>query len=200
MSYTGEKRNAYMREWNKRQNNPETRTTVELPRERFLRLKNSGLCGMCGAPRTNYKELCDECTAARNIRQARYTHKCKAEKKCSRCAAPTDGQFNLCDTCRHAVSIYRKTLRKDLKLEAFQKYGGPVCVCCGETHELLLTLDHINNDGAEHRRSLGYKKAAFYEWLRKNNYPPGYQVLCWNCNMGKHLNGGVCPHKEKENA
>jgi hypothetical protein len=23
-------------------------------------------------------------------------------------------------------------------------------------------------------------------------------VLCWNCNCGRYLNGGVCPHKARE--
>ncbi len=25
--------------------------------------------------------------------------------------------------------------------------------------------------------------------------PEGFQVLCWNCNLGKYYNGGVCPHR-----
>jgi len=33
-------------------------------------------------------------------------------------------------------------------------------------------------------------------WLRKYNYPKGFQVLCHNCNMAKRF--GVCPHKEKK--
>jgi len=27
-------------------------------------------------------------------------------------------------------------------------------------------------------------------------YPDGFQVACWNCNAGRDLNGGVCPHQE----
>jgi hypothetical protein len=34
----------------------------------------------------------------------------------------------------------------------------------------------------------------FYSWLRRNNYPEGYQVLCFNCNIAKGLYG-VCPHQ-----
>ena len=28
---------------------------------------------------------------------------------------------------------------------------GRACSCCGETEPAFLTIDHVNNDGAEHR-------------------------------------------------
>ena len=36
-----------------------------------------------------------------------------------------------------------------------------------------------------------------YEWIKRNNYPDGFQVLCWNCNSGKGANGGICPHERQ---
>jgi len=79
------------------------------------------------------------------------------------------------------------------KLEAFNKYGGPVCACCGETHFDSLTIDHLNNDGHAHKRKSGSKISgrALYNWLKKNNYPFGYQVLCFNCNYLKHILGHI---------
>lgn len=74
-------------------------------------------------------------------------------------------------------------------------YGGPVCACCGETIYEFLTIDHMNNDGADHRRAIGQH---LYRWLIENDYPEGFQVLCMNCNYGKQRNGGVCPHKDLE--
>jgi hypothetical protein len=71
-------------------------------------------------------------------------------------------------------------------------------VCCGETEPLFLTLDHINGGGNKHRREIkesGKGSGSFYEWLKRNGYPPGFQVLCQNCNVGKWRNGGVCPHQ-----
>jgi len=81
----------------------------------------------------------------------------------------------------------------------FAAYGGYTCACCGETEPKFLSIDHINNDGGEERRSGLYSSSgtAFYLWLRKNAFPPGYQVLCMNCQVGKHRNGGVCPHQCK---
>jgi hypothetical protein len=33
--------------------------------------------------------------------------------------------------------------------------------------------------------------------LRRNNYPEGFQILCMNCQFGKRMNNGVCPHTSK---
>lgn len=90
---------------------------------------------------------------------------------------------------------------RELRHEAVMAYGGYKCACCGEAEPLFLELDHVNNDGAEHRRSLGYTDrngkgggTAVLQWLKANSYPPIMQVLCANCNKGKARNGGVCPH------
>lgn len=84
-----------------------------------------------------------------------------------------------------------------LQNEAMIAYGGYVCACCGETEPLFLTLDHVNNDGGKFRKESGFLHHGnkFYKWLKDNGYPPGYQVLCSNCNHGKHRNHGVCPHQ-----
>lgn len=86
----------------------------------------------------------------------------------------------------------REAQRK-LKAAAYAAYGGFKCACCGETTEAFLSLDHVNNDGAQHRKISDRRK--IYHWLRDNKYPTGFQVLCMNCNFGKARNGGICPHK-----
>ena len=93
---------------------------------------------------------------------------------------------------KNALSHYYR-----LQHDAVMAYGGYVCACCGETEPLFLTIDHVRSDGAAHRKRLGSLGGArFYKWLRDNGYPPGFQVLCMNCNHGRHRNGGKCPHKE----
>jgi hypothetical protein len=80
-----------------------------------------------------------------------------------------------------------------LKLQTFAAYGG-ACECCGETTVAFLTIDHINDDGSAHRREL--EKTTMYRWLKRHGYPKdGYRLLCFNCNCGRRVNGGVCPHK-----
>lgn len=78
-------------------------------------------------------------------------------------------------------------------------YGGPECKCCGEDHLMMLQVDHINGGGTQHRKEIG-GCVRFYPWLKANNFPPGYQILCANCNVAKYLNGGVCPHEEERQA
>ncbi len=79
-----------------------------------------------------------------------------------------------------------------LKNTVLTHYGAR-CVCCGEDEIAFLALDHKENDGADHRRKIGIGH-VFYRWIIDNNYPSSIQVLCNNCNIGKHKNGGSCPH------
>lgn len=81
---------------------------------------------------------------------------------------------------------YQRKYRLKLKSETFERYGGEICACCSETGIQFLTLDHIDGDGAAHRKSIGSSGGReFYQWLKTNGYPPGYQVLCWNCNSAR---------------
>ena len=97
---------------------------------------------------------------------------------------------------RHRDTTKRE--RQRVKDEVFAAYGGYRCACCPETEPLFMSLDHIHNDGAAERKRLGHGGSgiAFYRSLQRLGYPPGYQVLCMNCNFGKRMNGGVCPHKK----
>lgn len=71
-------------------------------------------------------------------------------------------------------------------------YGGR-CTCCGETQFEFLTIDHTGNDGAEHRRTVTGTRNIVH-WLIRNQFPNGFQILCWNCNTAKQFHGG-CPHQ-----
>jgi len=89
---------------------------------------------------------------------------------------------------------YRRLLRK----EVFEAYGNK-CVCCGITQLLFLTIDHIEGNGNAHRKSINRSSGAgFYSWLKQNGYPPQFQILCFNCNMGRERNKGICPHSSED--
>lgn len=77
----------------------------------------------------------------------------------------------------------------------FAAYGGYRCACCGETNRDFLTIDHANGGGGEHRRVV--PAAAMMAWLKRNGFPPGFQILCFNCNCGRGKRNmrGVCPHQ-----
>lgn len=91
-----------------------------------------------------------------------------------------------------------------LKRETIDHYGGK-CSCkgCNETELVMLTIDHVFGGGNEHRRKLFKRKhsggggESFYRWLKANNWPEGFRVLCFNCNYAHHRLG-YCPHTRKK--
>ena len=46
----------------------------------------------------------------------------------------------------------------------------------------MLSIDHVNNDGAAERRRLGSSEAGsqLYYRLRREGFPEGYVCLCFN--------------------
>jgi hypothetical protein len=75
-----------------------------------------------------------------------------------------------------------------VKLEVFTHYcsGEPHCQCPGCRTVFLgfLQTDHILGNGCEHFNLKGKRMGGLllWQWLKKNNYPPGFQILCANCN------------------
>ena len=81
-----------------------------------------------------------------------------------------------------------------LKLEVLSHYG-PNCTlgCCWEGCTVIdvdmLSLDHVNNDGAEHRRTVGKNKTGekMYRLVKTEGFPNGFQTLCMNHQTKKKL-------------
>jgi hypothetical protein len=98
-------------------------------------------------------------------------------------------------TCRKCGKAKRFSKTRRLKIKVLMHYGAK-CVCCGESQIEFLTLDHINNDGAKHKRTIKKRGSQFYRWIVQNLYPNFLRVLCWNCNcaLGSF---GYCPHAER---
>lgn len=96
---------------------------------------------------------------------------------------------------------WQRHYRMEYRKMVFDHYGH-ACVCCGETIDKFLTIDHINNDGYTARKEKLHPRdsASLYRWLVKNNFPKNFQVLCMNCNFGKSRNNGICPHQEPSTA
>lgn len=105
---------------------------------------------------------------------------------------------------RDQTNLRIKIRRKNEKHEVMSIYskGEPMCACCNESIFEFLEIDHISgrkqmvND--EKLRMLGYDSKLqgkeLYLWLKKNNCPEGFQVLCSNCNKAK-WQFGKCPHQ-----
>lgn len=135
--------------------------------------------------------------ASRRYRQSlgdEYRRK-TAQRRKDRMSEMTPEELANFRACERAKT---KRLIAKLKDEAFVAYGGWRCACCGESERLFLSIDHIDGNGRKMREIHG-QTGMFYRWLKKCGYPPGFQILCINCNFGKHQNGGVCPHQVRRN-
>ena len=96
---------------------------------------------------------------------------------------------------RKYYSVYNRKNRKAHRMQFFEMYGAE-CACCGETDKRFLTLDHINDDGNTHRKKRN-SEGILFDAISKFA-PEEYQVLCFNCNYGRAINHGVCPHSPHE--
>jgi hypothetical protein len=151
---------------------PEYRKHVnERSKKRLRRLSDSGLCKYCGErPHVEDSVHCADC-----LIRNREWYKASVDSRRANAAKN----------------------RLKWKLQVFEAYGGAICACCGEKELIFLTLDHINGGGNAERKKIG-RSCKMFRHLINNKFPIGYQVLCYNCNSGKHLNGGVCPHQQKK--
>lgn len=95
------------------------------------------------------------------------------------------------------LNIRQKEIRLTIKKEVFMAYGNR-CACCEETILAFLTIDHINGGGREHRKKVGGGGRGIYSWLKRNKYPSKFRILCFNCNAGRYINSGKCPHIDLE--
>lgn len=86
---------------------------------------------------------------------------------------------------KHGKS-YRPVHRQKLKEAAIRHYSPEMnCVRCGFGDIRALSMDHINGGGGQHRRSIRKYGYGIYDWVIKNHFPPGFQVLCMNCQFIK---------------
>lgn len=91
----------------------------------------------------------------------------------------------------HREKLIKKRQEKRLIVLNHYSKGKMCCNCCGEKELKFLTIDHINNDGAQHRK---LNKNNIDNFIIQNHFPEDFQILCYNCNCGKSINNGVCPH------
>ncbi len=138
-----------------------------------------------------------DCTIKCNDRRKTEYYKNRSvsiDNKTCICGNELNKDFKTCDTCR----LWAKDYRNRLKEEVIAAYGGK-CSCCNEDEIIFLTIDRIDNTGTEHYTSMSsnmkHYGTKFYKWIKNNNYPKdNLRCLCWNCNSGRQVNGGICPH------
>jgi hypothetical protein len=92
-------------------------------------------------------------------------------------------------------NVQKRIVLNNVKKEVMTHYskGKIQCACCGFGNLLALTMDHIKGrKDVKHR--VDYQGKLLYYWLRRNDYPKDFQVLCIMCNLAKHDND-KCPHQ-----
>lgn len=120
----------------------------------------------------------------------------------------SDRYFSYCNPCATTYKLKHRadnladyqvyqasknaSYRQQKRRAAIEQYGGE-CMCCGENAYEFLAFDHINNDGAAHRKEVS--SSAFLDWLKREGYPSNIQLLCHNCNMAKAYHGGCSTHR-----
>ena len=129
------------------------------------------------------------------------------EKHCLSCGKHASGKpANNCKSIKHfnnyeKVKDYHRKFyfpnkKTELKLKVITYYSKETMKCIGwdqkgcpwNVNDMdVLTIDHINGGGNMHRASIKKIGWIFYDWLIKNNYPDGYQVLCMNCQFKKKI-------------
>lgn len=156
-------------------------------------------------PSQDLEKRCSLCKKAKAASEYYRRTNGRLQERCKTCfkeRAYRSRRVNLAAFRRRHADWYL-AFKAKVRKAIFEAYGGYCCACCGETERKFLTLDHINNDGAKDRMKIAGKRTASgwttYRYLYKHGFPPGYQILCMNCNFGKRMNGGVCPHKVRCN-
>lgn len=127
---------------------------------RYNTRKDLGVCTRCGvAPSLMGRCQCEACaeiakTRAKHIQETR-----KKSGKCSSCGKlPLPGKLQ-CEACQQHANCHDRKTNIQARRDVYEAYGNQ-CVCCGESNPKLLTVDHMNNDGAQHRRDLKLKSGG----------------------------------------
>jgi hypothetical protein len=101
------------------------------------------------------------------------------------------------ETHSSPIREYEIKYRERIKLEVLTHYSPDEklkCSCprCDIVIPDFLTLDHIEGIGNSER----LPGIQFYLWIKRNDFPVGFQTLCFNCNCARNFprNKGICPH------
>lgn len=177
-----------------------------------------GLLRQVRATPAKFQLLCANCNIIKKIEQGEhvgartYTRGAPAvvitrrgqfsTKHCPRCQTTkattdfnqsrsrSDGLSGWCKDCYREVNA---ELARRQRAELVLVLGGK-CGACGFYHPLAMQVDHVNGDGAAHRRSMTNTHPRTLLRLVLES-PAEFQLLCANCNAIKRIVNGE--HKGK---
>ena len=87
------------------------------------------------------------------------------------------------------INQQRTELYKVIRYDVLSHYsnGTPRCNYCGVDDIEVLCIDHVEGGGKEIRGTTNLWGAKLCWYLKRNDYPTGFQILCANCNLKKSL-------------
>jgi hypothetical protein len=110
-------------------------------------------------------------------------------------SAPAIGKkiLKYCEGCRRKDLDSKNSNRAQMKIEVLSHYGkdGHLLCCwpdCTAIDPDYLTIDHMDNSGAEERKKdRTHAGMTLYAILKRTGYPKGFQTLCHNHQWKKEL-------------
>jgi hypothetical protein len=151
-------------------------------------------CTQCSKKAAKNKQLCNKCSVKNNLRVKKEHAALIKINKCTSCRENPLSTKNLCRDCADKRSATMRKKNAAVRREVLIHYSlsdKPFCECCKIDKIEFLAIDHIDGGGVQHMKKI--KTTNLAKWLKKNNYPDGYRVLCHNCNMSLGFYG-YCPH------
>ena len=161
-------------------------------------------CTSCGTPGIRY----NKCPCPKDL-AFKFCHSCDRRlpresfflraashdglaAKCRECAKRMHAEYRTTSVGLAACRRASTSKRRRMKREVIAGYGG-ACSCCGERRFEFLSIDHVNNDGAEERKVLA--ASSMYYKLKRDGFPTArYRLLCMNCNWSRGRYA-ECPHE-----
>ena len=119
-----------------------------------------------------YQVLCSNCNMMKEIRRHKLYHS------------------------KNPTAIKSRYYKKRSKKQVLEHYsnGELKCVCCGFAEIDGLSIDHIEGR-KKWKHGKDDRSDELYSWIKRNNFPKGFQTLCMNCNHAKG-DSSKCPHQK----
>lgn len=146
---------------------------------------------MAGEKMNKTTKICSKCKKEKDLSEFYKKPNGKYKSRCKSCIIEDCKERYYKNRDRNLANM--KSYRDKARIAAINYYGGK-CACCGENRIEFLAIDHINGGGRRHFRERSGMNLAV--WLKINNYPEGYRVLCHNCNQSLGLYG-YSPHDKQ---
>jgi len=134
------------------------------------------------------KELTPEQRERKRLTQRAYWERNKEERN----AAQREYYHRNKESIRTKQRVVNREAYKQQRIAILAKFGGR-CVCCGESTEVFLDVDHVNGGGNKHRKQFR-SIHSYNQFLIEEAKLEDFQILCKNCNYAK-FRLGQCPHQ-----